>query len=79
MLVHSLVRCVEIIGEAASKVTDSTRGKYKQLPWNDIVGMRNRLVHVYFDVDLDVVWNTVAKDLPALVSQLKSVLSEDQV
>jgi uncharacterized protein with HEPN domain len=69
MLVLSLVRELEIIGEAASKVSADTRSQNTLIPWEDITGMRNRLIHAYFDVDLDVVWNTVTKDLPLFESR----------
>ena len=69
MLVLSLVRELEIIGEAASKVSADTRSQNTLIPWEDITGMRNRLIHAYFDVDLDIVWNTVTKDLPLFESR----------
>jgi len=75
MLTLSLVKCVEIIGEAASKVSDETREAYSALPWVDIVGMRNRLIHGYFDIDLDRVWDTVNDDLPMLVAKLEPIVS----
>ncbi len=76
MLVHALVRCVEIIGEAASHVTVPYRALHPELPWTAIVGMRNRLVHAYFDVDLDRVWDTVQQDLPDLVRNLEPLVSK---
>jgi len=74
MLVLSLARELEIIGEAASKVSSETRSQNTSIPWLDISGMRNRLVHAYFDVDLDVVWSTVTKDLPVLKADLEKIL-----
>jgi uncharacterized protein with HEPN domain len=74
MLVLSLIRELEIIGEAASKVSAETRSKNTSIPWQDISGMRNRLIHAYFDVDLDTVWNTVSKDLPVLKAELEKIL-----
>ena len=74
MLVLSLVRELEIIGEAASKVSVETRSQNTSIPWQDISGMRNRLIHAYFDVDLDTVWSTVSKDLPVLKADLEKVL-----
>jgi uncharacterized protein with HEPN domain len=71
MLVLSLVKCIEIIGEAATKVSDEARAECPSIPWVDIVGMRNRLIHGYFDMDPDRVWDTVKDDLPALVSYLR--------
>ena len=56
MLVLSLVKCIEIIGEAASKVTKDSRDQFPEIPWAVIVAMRNRLIHADYDVDLDRVW-----------------------
>ena len=75
MLVLSLVRLIEIIGEAASQVTPSTRREYPQIPWPLIVAMRNRLIHAYFDVDIDRVWETIKDDLPPLISALEQVIA----
>jgi uncharacterized protein with HEPN domain len=74
MLVLSLVKELEIIGEAAGKVSSDIRSQYGAIPWQDISGMRNRLIHAYFDVDLDVVWTTVTKDLPVLKTELEKIL-----
>lgn len=70
-LVLALVKSIEIIGEAASNVTDECRKGYPSIPWRDIVGMRNRLIHAYFDIDLDVLWSTAAEDLPPLIAELE--------
>ena len=75
MWVLGLVKCVEIIGEAAARVTAETRDQYPKIPWGLIIGMRNRLVHVYFDVDLDQVWSTVTEDVPILAQELERILS----
>ncbi len=74
MLVLSLIRELEIIGEAASNVSRQIRSQNRAIPWPDITGMRNRLIHAYFDVDLDTVWNTVTKDLPVLKAELEKIL-----
>jgi len=74
MLVHSLVRCIEIVGEAAAKVSTSGRSETPLIPWSDIVAMRNRLIHAYFDINLDLVWDTVVDDFPPLVVALERVL-----
>lgn len=71
---HGLVRLIEIIGEAASRVTASGREELPEIPWVGIIGMRNRLVHGYYDVDLDIVWNTLLVDLPPLIVQLERAL-----
>jgi len=72
----AVIRCVEIIGEAATKVSEATRSSAPNIPWAAIVGMRNRLIHAYFDIDVDVVWKTVTIELPALQAQLRMLLQE---
>lgn len=57
MLAHSLVRCIEIIGEAASQVTKDTQRQCSDIPWPNMIATRNRLIHAYFDIDLDRVWD----------------------
>lgn len=76
MLSFALVRCVEIIGEAAANLSEAARTEAPQVPWRDVVGMRNRLIHGYFDVDLDLVWDTIAVDLPALLAALEPLGDE---
>jgi uncharacterized protein with HEPN domain len=76
MLMHAITRCVELIGEAASRVSPDAQGALPDVPWQDIVGMRNRLIHIYFDVDLDVVWSTVTKDIPQLATLLRRALKD---
>jgi uncharacterized protein with HEPN domain len=71
-----LVKCIEIIGEAAARLPAETKTKYPQIPWTQIIAMRNRLVHVYFEVDLEQVWKALAEDLPPLVRQLENILGE---
>ena len=74
MLLFALVRAVEIIGEAATKVSPAGREALPDIRWRAITGMRNRLVHAYFDVDRDVLWDTVCSELPGLMSRLSSAL-----
>ena len=74
MLVLSLTREIEIIGEAASRVSEQCRSHLPSIPWQDIIGMRNRLIHAYFDVDLDIVWDVVTHDLPELICILDPLI-----
>jgi uncharacterized protein with HEPN domain len=76
MLLFALVRAIEIAGEAASQVTAETRAQLPDLPWSSIVGMRNRLVHAYFDINRDILWTTVTEAVPALAERLKNLLSK---
>jgi uncharacterized protein with HEPN domain len=79
VLTLALVKCIEIIGEAAGKVGAQTRASTTQIPWADIIGMRNRLIHAYFDVDVNRVSDTLANDLPPLIALLeKTVASLDK-
>jgi uncharacterized protein with HEPN domain len=74
MLVLSLVKGIEIVGEAANQVSKATREQLPGIPWADIVGMRNRLIHAYFDINLEILWRTVQYDLPPLIAVLERVL-----
>lgn len=74
MLALSLVKCIEIIGEAAKQITEETARNNSGIRWREIKGMRDRLVHAYFDINLDVLWQTVEEDLPELVEQLETTL-----
>ncbi len=74
MLLFAIVRAIELVGEAASKVTNETRDTVPDVPWTAIVGMRNRLIHGYFDIDSDVVWKTVTDEIPALLRSLKALV-----
>jgi uncharacterized protein with HEPN domain len=76
MLALAKVKELEIIGEAAVKISPSTKTEHPALPWPDIIGMRHRLIHAYFDIDLEVVWNTVVHDLPTLISLLENAVGE---
>jgi uncharacterized protein with HEPN domain len=64
MLVFAVVRAIEILGEAAAKVSPETRHIASDIPWPLIVSMRNRLIHAYFDIDHEVVWKTATEELP---------------
>jgi uncharacterized protein with HEPN domain len=76
MLLFAIVRAIEVIGEAASKVTDETKATSPGIPWISIIGMRNRLIHGYFDIDSDVVWKTVTEEIPELHRSLKLLLGK---
>jgi uncharacterized protein with HEPN domain len=76
LLELALVRLVEVIGEAASRVGDECRAQCPQIPWREVVAMRNRLAHGYDEVDLDILWDTIREDLPRLVTQLQTALDQ---
>ena len=72
----SLVRLLEVIGEAARGITEEFRQDHSELPWKSMAGMRDRLIHGYFDVNLDVVWETVTNDLPPLIDKLEKIVTD---
>jgi len=72
----ALTRLVEIIGEAANRVYNVTRQKYPEIPWQQIIGMRNRLIHGYDVIDYYLLWNTVANDLTPLIMALEEIIEE---
>lgn len=76
MLLFALVRAIEIIGEAASKISVERRAAIADVPWLEIISMRNRLVHAYFDVNRDILWKTVTEEIPHLLSLLRAALPE---
>ena len=73
----ALVKDIEILGEAAYQVTPDTRDQTPGVPWDDMIAMRHRLVHAYFDIDLDILWKTAQDDLPRLIAELERVTSAD--
>jgi uncharacterized protein with HEPN domain len=76
MLSLSLVRLLEVIGEAAYGISPSFRERHPDIAWKQMSGMRNRLIHGYYDVNLDIVWKTITEDLPVLIEQLENVLEK---
>ncbi len=78
MLAHALTRCLEIIGEAATQVATSFRAEHPEIPWRDMTSMRNRLIHAYFDVNLNILWRTVREDLPPLIANIERILAQEE-
>lgn len=76
VLALALVRLLGIIGEAASQITPAFREAHPEIPWGKMTGMRNRVIHAYFDVDLDIVWDTIQTELPGLVAAIKLLLDD---
>jgi uncharacterized protein with HEPN domain len=75
----SLVHLLEIIGEAAVGITKGFREQFPEVPWKVIVGMRNRLIHGYYDIDLDIVWKTVIEEIPSLLAELEKIIKKEKV
>jgi len=77
LLELGLVRLVEIVGEAAASIPRDQRAEYPMIPWQDVVSMRNKLIHEYDRVDLDILWDTVTVELPDLIEALQTILSPE--
>ena len=76
-LQHLFIRNLEILGEAASRVSAHVRQAHPEIPWRDMVDMRNRLIHAYFDIDMDIVWKTVQQALPNVLTRLRAILDTE--
>lgn len=75
MLTLSIVKCIEIVGEAANHVSQESQKACPDIPWDDVISMRHRLIHGYYDVDPDIVWDTVQEDLPPLIAVITKALT----
>ena len=74
----AIIRSVEIIGEAVRNLPDSFKKKHSEIPWRDIIGTRDKMIHHYFGVDLDIVWNIIKKDIPELKNNIKDILEKEK-
>jgi len=78
MLNLSLARLLEILGEAASRVSSENRAKHPGIPWSQIVSLRNQLIHGYDEVDFDILWRIVTEDLDPLIAELEMIVPRDE-
>ncbi|GBC76475.1 hypothetical protein HRbin07_00677 [bacterium HR07] len=76
LLQDGVVRQLEIIGEASRNLSDELRQRHPEVPWSQIISLRNRVIHAYFNVSVEIVWEIAQNDLPVLRSQIKSILTE---
>lgn len=76
LLLSGILRELEILGEAAGKVSQKTQDRFPEIPWRQMIGMRNRLIHAYFDIDRAIVWKTVKDILPSFSKKLKKIIQD---
>ena len=76
-LMFALTHLVELVGEAASQVPAETRAENQAIPWPSVIGIRNKLIHEYEDIDYDILWDTVNEGLPELIHELNKIIGED--
>ena len=74
---YAVVRALEIVGEATKRLSPELKDRYRDLPWKDMAGMRDKLIHDYFGVDLQVVWETATEEAPALEAEIRSILEKE--
>lgn len=75
--VDAVIRNIEVLGEAARHVPDEHRARFPDVPWQDVADMRNVLVHEYFGIDLDILWQTVTRDVEALLPRLHAIVADE--
>lgn len=75
---NAVLKAIETVGEAGARISQETGKAHPEIPWNQIIGMRNRLVHAYFDINLRRVWETVQRDLPRLIALLEPLLPPER-
>jgi uncharacterized protein with HEPN domain len=76
-LAWALVKAIEIVGEAAGQLSEEAQASFPNIPWQKMTGMRNRLVHAYFEINLDILWKTVIEGLPPIIEELQTVLTRE--
>jgi uncharacterized protein with HEPN domain len=76
MLLLAILKLIEIIGEAATYISSEEKDKHPEIPWKQIISVRNRLIHGYFDINHDILWEIAIQDLPPLINNLENILSE---
>jgi uncharacterized protein with HEPN domain len=74
--IFAIIRALEVIGEAAKKIPAEVKRKYSQIPWKKMAGMRDKLIHEYFGVNIKVIWRTIKEDIPELKPKIEKLLSE---
>jgi uncharacterized protein with HEPN domain len=70
---YAVVRCLEIIGEAAKNIPDPVKNRYPEIPWRMMAGMRDKISHEYFGVQLKIVWRVIKENIPAIIDKIKDI------
>jgi len=75
---YAVIRCLEVLGEAVKKIPNVIKEKYPEIPWQEIAGMRDKLIHEYFGIDIEIVWDTIKADLPLLKEIVTKIINDLQ-
>jgi len=75
----AIMREFEVLGEAASAISIQTRSRFPEIPWKAVIGMRNQLIHAYFDVDQDIVWSTIQLAIPDLILKVEKAVTKERL
>jgi uncharacterized protein with HEPN domain len=75
---NAVVRSIEIIGEASKSIPESMKAKYKELPWKQMAGMRDKLIHAYFGLDVETLWKAVTENIPPLKKSIQKILKDQE-
>ena len=78
LIQDGVIRQIEIIGEATKRLSKEIRGRHSEIPWKDMTGMRDKLIHDYFGVNIDAVWDTVERDIPTVKNKLKEIIEKEE-
>lgn len=78
MYLLAMLRCIEVIGEAATKVSPEIRTKYSNIPWREIIAFRNRLIHGYGEINHDIIWQTITERIPPLIEELNRIIEAEE-
>lgn len=79
LIQDGVIRQIEIIGEATKRLSKEIRGKHSEIPWKDMAGMRDKLIHDYLGVDIDAVWDTVKRDVPTMKNKLEDIIEKEKI
>lgn len=79
LIQDGVIRQIEIIGEATKRLSREIRGKHSEIPWKDMAGMRDKLIHDYLGVDIDAVWDTVKRDVPTMKNKLEDIIEKEKI